>query len=53
VTLAKALGPESRAIAIGGYAVPLTAAELAGDAAAKPKAPDAKAAPEETSGDAA
>src|SRR4051812_26881850 len=48
VTLAKALGPDSRAIAIGGYAVPLTAAELAGEPVAKPVK-----APEETSGDAA
>jgi hypothetical protein len=46
--IAKALGAESRVIAIGGYAVPLTAEELAGE---KPKA--AESASQETSGDAA
>jgi chorismate mutase/prephenate dehydratase len=46
--IAKALGAESRVIAIGGYAVPLTAEELAGE---KPKA--AEPASQETSGDAA
>jgi chorismate mutase len=47
--LAKALGPDSRAISIGGYAVPLSAAELAGE----PKAPEAAPAPEANPGDAA
>jgi hypothetical protein len=56
--LAKALGPESRVIAIGGYAVPLSAAELAGEpvkAAEPAKAPESNPAPapEATSGDAA
>jgi chorismate mutase-like protein len=46
--LAKGLGAESRAIAIGGYAMPLTAEELAGEPAAKP----AKTS-DEASGDAA
>jgi chorismate mutase-like protein len=55
--LAKALGPESRAIVIGGYAVPLTAEELANEPqAAKPvalKAPERAPAQEETSGETA
>ena len=49
---ANGLGPEARAIAIGGYAVPLTSAELANEAPvarpAPPKAPEPTA---ETSGE--
>jgi chorismate mutase-like protein len=48
--LAKALGPDARSIAIGGYAVPLTAAELASEPAPAPAREPAR---EETSGDAA
>jgi hypothetical protein len=48
-TLARSLGAESRAIAIGGYAVPLTPEELAGEKPAKAS----EAAPAESSGDAA
>ncbi|WP_395018911.1 chorismate mutase [Dongia sp.] len=54
--LAKALGPDSRVIAIGGYAVPLTAAELAGEPVKAPepaKTIEPTPAPEATSGDAA
>jgi len=55
--LAKALGPDSRVIAIGGYAVPLSAAELAGEPVKAPESPKAEPTPEATpeaaSGDAA
>ena len=49
LALAEALGPNARAIAIGGYAVPLTAEELAGERPAKAPEPT----PEASSGDAA
>jgi chorismate mutase-like protein len=52
--VAKGLGPDARAIAIGGYAVPLSAEELANEPAPKPaKASEPAAVSEETSGDAA
>jgi chorismate mutase / prephenate dehydratase len=47
---AKALGPDARSIAIGGYAMPLTSAELANEPAAAAAREPAR---EETPGDAA